>query len=1077
MRKFVLLFLLAVFAFAQDKALQEGEAYFQAKSYQKAINSFLQVINKGGWNEEIAKANLRIAQCYLALEDVKNARKYFETASKDKGEIGLEAKLGLALCDIQEEKYDSAIDSLTELIDKKPPDKILAYAYYNRGIAYERKGWMVQAIEDFSEAVKREKGDEALLSSAQAHLTTCQASYEQFKEEERNYLQRIKQSQKADEIRDLYHELARKCANIGEIDKGIDYEIKSLDYSYNDETYNAGAWMNIAWRYVMKKDYAKAAEAFTKVANDYPHSEYAPEALLRAGDMFSRAGKHEEALAVYQEFLQRYPNDPRASSVPQNIMFIAWAYADKGEYEKAAQIFKIIAENFPKSEQAPEALLRAGDMFSKAGKSEEAAKIYSKFVELYANDPKAASAMMNLAWGYAQKQDYEKAAQTFKMIADNFPKSEQAPEALLRAGDMFSKAGKSEEAAKIYSKFVELYANDPKAASAMMNLAWGYAQKQDYEKAAQTFKMIADNFPKSEQAPEALLRAGDMFSKARKMDDAIKAYQDFVDKYPNDPRVPSALMNIAWRYSDKKDYAKSAETFRKVADKYPNSEVAKEALLRAGDMFSKAGKHEEAIKAYQEFAQKYPNDEEVSKALLDIAWRYRAIYLETGDENAKKQKEAILQDIAKRFPDTEMAYFALGLYYEDNGQYNLAIEQYKKCAEKNGTQKDVALFGIATCYYDITMIKEAHEYYAKLVEECPDSPLVPNATFFRGQTSAELGDYKSAIKDYQEVKEKYPESYYAPIACAFIATAHEHLYDFRSAIKEYQEFTDVFKKAEKLPAHLRHLSSMRGVVFLRIGSCYLNLGEYDKAIEVWRNIKNECPELKWVGMVADRVADSLEKIKKAYGGNLPKMTLKNYTPPEHTRTPVAGIITPRNVGLTRGLEGRHIIVYGTQGTEEEKQAALYVAQTLQKMEIKSSRMKVDIKADVEVTEKDIKNRPLILIGTPGSNKLIEQLKEKLPIKVEKWEIIVGNRRYRGNDVGVFFVAPNPLNLESYVVVIEGLTTEALRNAVNIHHDSDSNPLLIQTDYLVYDSQSGGPEKPVLEEGFFIKETMDNWHPL
>ncbi|MGB9878290.1 MAG: tetratricopeptide repeat protein, partial [bacterium] len=497
----------------------------------------------------------------------------------------------------------------------------------------------------------------------------------------------------------------------------------------------------------------------------------------------------------------------------------------------------------------------------------------------------------------------------------------------------------------------------------------------------------------------------------------------------------------------------------------------------AGDMYSKAGKHEDAIKAYQEFAQKYPDDEQVSKALLDIAWRYRAIYLETGDENAKKQKEAILQEIAKRFPDTEMAYFALGLYYEDNGQYNLAIEQYKKCAEKNGTQKDVALFGIATCYYDITMIKEAHEYYAKLVEECPDSPLVPNATFFRGQTSAELGDYKNAIKDYQEVKEKYPESYYAPIACAFIATAYEHLYDYQSAIKEYQEFSDVFKKAEKLPPHLRHLSSMRGVVQLRIGSCYLNLGEYDKAEAIWRNIKNDCPELKWVGIVADRVADSLERIRKAYGGNLPKPSLSKYTPPEHRRTPVAGIITPRNVGLTRGLEGRHIIVYGTQGTEEDREAGLFVAQSLQRMELKSSRMKVDIKADVEVTEKDIKNRPLILVGTPGSNKLIEDLKEKLPIRVEKEEIVVGNRRYKGSDVGVFFLAPNPLNLESYVVVIEGLTPTALRNAVNIHHDSDANPLLIQTDYLVYDSNSGGQEKPVLEEGFFIKETIENWHPL
>ncbi|MBC7238386.1 MAG: tetratricopeptide repeat protein, partial [Chloroflexi bacterium] len=184
--------------------------------------------------------------------------------------------------------------------------------------------------------------------------------------------------------------------------------------------------------------------------------------------------------------------------------------------------------------------------------------------------------------------------------------------------------------------------------------------------------------------------------------DAIAVYQEFIKRYPNDSQVPTALLSIAWRYSDKKDYVKSAETFKKVADEYPNSESAKEALLRAGDMYAKAGKNEEAIKIYQEFAQKYPNDENASKALLDIAWRYRAIYLETGDENAKKQKETILQEIANRFPDTEMAYFALGLLYEDNGQYDKAIENYKKCAAKNGTQKDVALFGVATCYYDIT---------------------------------------------------------------------------------------------------------------------------------------------------------------------------------------------------------------------------------------------------------------------------------------------------------------------------------------------------------------------------------------
>ncbi|MBC7328535.1 tetratricopeptide repeat protein [bacterium] len=850
-RIFLLLICFSIFAFAQDKILQEGEVYFQSKQYQKAIDAFQKVASREGWNEDIAKANLRLGQCYLALEDVGNARKYFQMATKDKGDIGSQAKLGIALCDIQEEKYDSAIDSLTSLIEAKPERMTLAYAYYNRGVAYERKGWLAKAIEDYQEAVTLGTGDDSLLSSAKARLLTCQSQYEQFQQEEQNYLQKIQSATRPDAIRDLYHELARKCAQVGEIDKGIEYELKSLDYS-DDYNYNAGAWMNIAWRYVMKKDYEKAGDAFKKVAQEYPQSEYAPEALLRAGDMYAQSKKPDDAIAVYQEF---------------------------------------------------------------------------------------------------------------------------------------------------------------------------------------------------------------------------------VDKYPKDPRVPSALMNIAWRYSDKKDFVKSAETFKKVADEYPNSESAKEALLRAGDMYAKAGKNEEAIKIYQEFAQKYPNDENASKALLDIAWRYRAIYLETGDENAKKQKETILQEIANRFPDTEMAYFALGLLYEDNGQYDKAIENYKKCAAKNGTQKDVALFGVATCYYDITMIKEAHEYYDKLVKECPDSPLLPNAIFNRGATSSDLGDYRGALEDYKEVKEKYPESYYAPISSAFIATTYEHLYDYQSALKEYLEFTDVLKKAEALPAHLRHLASMRGVVLLRVGACYLNLGQFDKAEEVWRNIKKECPDLKWVGMIGDRVADSLEKIKKAYGGQLPQIAPRKYSPPEKTRTPISGIITPRNVGLTMGLEGRHIFVYGTQGSQEEKEAGLEVAQTLQKMEIKSTRFKIDIKADTDVTEKDIQNRPLILIGTPGSNKIIEEIKDKLPIKLEKDQIVVGNRTYKGKDVGVFMVAPNPKNLSQYIVVIFGLTPEALKNAVNIHHDSDPNPLLIQTDYLVYDAKSGGPEKPVLEEGFFIKESMDNWHPL
>ncbi|MGC9004510.1 MAG: tetratricopeptide repeat protein, partial [bacterium] len=66
-----------------------------------------------------------------------------------------------------------------------------------------------------------------------------------------------------------------------------------------------------------------------------------------------------------------------------------------------------------------------------------------------------------------------------------------------------------------------------------------------------------------------------------------------------------------------------------------------------------------AIEAYKEYLNRYPESEDVPAVLMNLAWRYRLT-------DKEKEKE-ILLELNRRFPNTELGWFALGLYYEECG--------------------------------------------------------------------------------------------------------------------------------------------------------------------------------------------------------------------------------------------------------------------------------------------------------------------------------------------------------------------------------------------------------------------------
>jgi hypothetical protein len=117
-----------------------------------------------------------------------------------------------------------------------------------------------------------------------------------------------------------------------------------------------------------------------------------------------------------------------------------------------------------------------------------------------------------------------------------------------------------------------------------------------------------------------------------------------------------------------------------------------------------------------------------------------------------------------------------------------------------------------------------------------------------------------------------------------------------------------------------------------------------------------------------------------------------------------------------------LIVYGTAdevATNREAAEALQEA-----IRSRWSNLVVPIKTDKEVKDDDLKNRHILLIGRPDSNRLIERFRTALPIAFGSRSFTARSEAYAHACSGVIAAAENPLNRRYSLVVLAGLSGES-----------------------------------------------------
>lgn len=153
-------------------------------------------------------------------------------------------------------------------------------------------------------------------------------------------------------------------------------------------------------------DRVQAAHDFRHVADQYPTSEYAPLALLRAGDANLRLWHDPEldpsygqaALAIYQELAGRYPDSPPAARAQAHVKELREWFAEKDykngmfyfrrrAYDSAIIYFKDVIATYTGTSWVAPALLRLADSYKAIGYADELKETCATLRRFYPTDP------------------------------------------------------------------------------------------------------------------------------------------------------------------------------------------------------------------------------------------------------------------------------------------------------------------------------------------------------------------------------------------------------------------------------------------------------------------------------------------------------------------------------------------------------------------------------------------------------------------------------------------------------------------------------------------------------------------
>ncbi len=214
------------------------------------------------------------------------------------------------------------------------------------------------------------------------------------------------------------------------------------------------------------------------------------------------------------------------------------------------------------------------------------------------------------------------------------------------------------------------------------------------------------------------------------------------------------------------------------------------------------GEVEAAQRSYQKLYQGYPQSELAAEALLRSGkiWQY----------DRQQDRQALLDylQLEHDFPEHPLVQTAqesaAHIIKYSLRDYSRAIGFYQRLLDQPAGHRDQYLYEIADCYFRLDNYSQARIELETLLEEQPQSPLLPDVLYRKGGLLLLENRISEAREDWQRLVEQFPESRYTVQARFNLAKLLEEEDRLRDALKLYQQLKD-FPRPVLLQEKIEHL--------------------------------------------------------------------------------------------------------------------------------------------------------------------------------------------------------------------------------------------------------------------------------
>lgn len=623
-------------------------------------------------------------------------------------------------------------------------------------------------------------------------------------------------------------------------------------------------WRALAYHHLDRNE--RVLELTQILRTRFPDAERMPEILKLRAAALTALDALDEALALYAEVVETYPENPRIQALR-----VAWAKTLilDGRHDEALAKLETLSGDLSQP-AGREAAYWRGRLALKRGNHTEARDVFRKLLDVAGISGSELSRFGMAKAEVLEKQDrIDDAVKVLENVLDRLPRGgeprrrveiestrllfalgrteaaaerlyttiraeprrDDVPELQLTLAYGLLHGEQPERAADEFQVYLEAFTNRTGQAKALSGLGWSFLAMHRTAEAADRFEKAAQQFDSAERRSEALFKAADAWFTHERFAAALDRYRasaDAADAAGITQRVAQARYMAAESMIRLEHYDEAIAALTELAGTFPEMPVAAKAFLRIAKLHEERDDLREALEVYEIIPQRVSDPDIQADSFLSSGL---ILYTLFRFNDALEKFNRLLERFPEH-PHAEQARFMKVWTHSMTGREEEAIHAAHRFLEYHpaSSRTPEILFRLAEHQFNRNDLAEAQQQFSSLAAEHPESAVADHALLWAGRAAARRQNYTEAMDFFARLAADYPKS--PRVAEALFSHA-----DVLSALGEFAEAKVLFNDViERFPA-----SYLRPSAIGRKGDCLFMLGNtdpryYDEAIRSYRRL-------------------------------------------------------------------------------------------------------------------------------------------------------------------------------------------------------------------------------------------------